>query len=212
MFKPILFIDFDGTLCHDRFWRSLPSEQYEKVQNFLFGQDKTHVQEWMRGKRTAEEINELLAEHLSVPFQELWEVFVQDVSSMKVSQKSLNVIKNLRDRYTAILITVNMDSFSRFIVPALQLNNYFDVISNSYEEGLFKSDNDGEVFRKYIHTYQAPVADSILIDDSLSACTTFSSLGGISRQVTEDNDLTYHLKQISEVSNQSCHLLTLEKY
>lgn len=199
--KPILFVDFDGTLCHDRFWRSLPAEQYEKVQSFLFGEEKTHVQEWMLGKRTAEEINELLAEHLDVPFQELWNVFVQDTSSMKVSQESLNAIKSLRDVYTTILITVNMDSFSRFTVPSLQLNDYFDVISNSYNEGLFKSDNDGEVFRKYIHTYQAPVASSILIDDSPSACATFLSLGGISRQVTGDNDLAYHLKQISEVSN-----------
>lgn len=198
--KSILFIDFDGTLCHDRFWRSLPAAQYEKVQSFLFGEDKTHVQEWMLGKRTAEEINELLADHLGVPFQKLWDIFVQDTRSMKVSQESLNVIKNLRDKYTTILITVNMDSFSRFTVPALRLNDYFDAISNSYDEGLFKSDNDGEVFRKYIHTYQAPVESSILIDDSPSACATFLSLGGISRQVVGDNDLVYHLKQISEVS------------
>jgi FMN phosphatase YigB (HAD superfamily) len=201
MSKSILFVDFDGTLCHDRFWRSLPAEQYEQVQRFLFGEDKTHVQEWMLGKRTAEEINELLAKHLNVPFQELWNVFVQDTSSMKVSQESLNAIKNLRDKYITILVTVNMDSFSRFTVPALQLNDYFDAISNSYDERLFKSDNDGEVFRKYIHAYQAPVASSVLIDDSPSACATFSSLGGISRQVIGDSNLAYHLNQISEVSN-----------
>jgi FMN phosphatase YigB (HAD superfamily) len=199
--KPILFIDFDGTLCHDRFWRSLPTEQYEKVQKFLFGDDKTHVQEWMLGKRTAEEINEMLAKHMGVPFQELWDVFVQDANSMKVSQESMNAINNLRDRYTTVLITVNMDSFSRFTVPASRLNDYFDAISNSYDEGLFKSDNGGEVFKKYIHAYQAPVADSVLIDDSPSACATFSSLGGISRQVTRDGNLTYHLNQISEVSS-----------
>ncbi len=200
MAKPILFIDFDGTLCHDRFWRSLPAEQYEKVQKFLFGDDKTHVQEWMRGKRTAEETNEILAEHLDVPFQEIWNVFVQDARSMKVSQEPLNTIKNLRHSYTTILITVNMDSFSRFTVPALQLNDYFDAISSSYEEGLFKSDNGGEVFRKYIHAYQAPVASSVLIDDSPSACNTFKDIGGVAFQVTSREDLPYYLERIKESS------------
>lgn len=186
--------------------------QYEKIQSFLFGKDKKYAEEWMRGRRTSEEINKLLAAHLEVPFQEVWDVFVQDAGSMKVSQESLNAIKNLRDTYITILITVNTDSFSRFTVPALQLNDYFEAISNSYEEGLFKSDNDGEVFRKYIQAYQAPIANSILIDDSPSACATFSSLGGISRQVTRDNDLAYHLNQILEVSNQSRHPLISQKY
>ena len=195
--RPILFIDFDGTLCHDRFWRSLSAEQYSKVQSFLFGEDQTHVQEWMRGNRTAEEINELLAEHLGIPPQQLWEVFIRDASSMKVPPESLTVINNLRNKYTTILITVNMDSFSRFTVPALRLNDYFDAISNSYDEGILKSDNGGEVFRKYIDKHQAPIATSVLIDDSSSACATFSSLGGISRQVTEAMDLIYHLNKIS---------------
>lgn len=201
--KPILFIDFDGTLCHDRFWRSLPSEQYEKVQNYLFGEDKTHVQEWMRGNRTAEEINELLAAHLNISFEELWEVFVQDAASMNVSQLSLDIINRLQDKYTTILITINMDSFSRFTVPALRLEKYFDVISNSYYEGLFKSDNSGEIFKNYINMYKAPVTKSLLIDDSQSACDTFSSLGSTSYLVTDDNNLVYHLNQIVEENEEN---------
>lgn len=37
--KPILFIDFDGTLCHDRFWRNIDASGFEKIQNFLFGEN-----------------------------------------------------------------------------------------------------------------------------------------------------------------------------
>jgi len=33
--KSILFIDFDGTLCHDRFWQSIDESSFEKIQNFF---------------------------------------------------------------------------------------------------------------------------------------------------------------------------------
>jgi len=69
--KPILFIDFDGTLCHDRFWRSLPAEQYEKVQTLLFKERKSYAEEWMKGKHTAEEVNQFLSEQLRIPFEEI---------------------------------------------------------------------------------------------------------------------------------------------
>ena len=97
-----------------------------------------------------------------------------------------------------ILITVNMDCFSRFTVPALQLNNYFDAISNSYYEGKFKSDNGGEIFTEYIEKYSAPTESCILIDDSSSACETFKSLGGIAYRVTEEEDLVTHLSKLAQ--------------
>jgi len=195
--KPILFVDFDGTLCHDRFWRSLPEEQYKKVQVLLFEEEKSYAEEWMKGRRTAEEVNMFLAEKLGIPFQALWTVFVKDAETMRVSEEVLETIGSLRDTYTTILITVNMDSFSRFTVPALKLDSYFDAISNSYHEGKFKSDNGGEIFKEYLEKYSAPGESSILIDDSPSACETFRSLGGITCQATAEKDITFHLKTLS---------------
>jgi FMN phosphatase YigB (HAD superfamily) len=86
-----------------------------------------------------------------------------------------------------------MDSFSRFTVPALKLDQYFDDISNSYYEGKFKSDNDGEVFKDYLEKYSAPIKESILVDDSPLACATFKALGGRVLQATANEDLTFHL-------------------
>ncbi|MES2225641.1 MAG: HAD family hydrolase [Patescibacteria group bacterium] len=194
--KPILFIDFDGTLCHDRFWRSLPKEEYEKTRELLFSDDKTYVREWMKGKHTAEEVNEKLAEHLGIPFEVLWNVFVQDAKTMRVSKEVLEAIGRLRSRYTTVLLTVNMDSFSRFTVPALGLDGYFDAISNSYYEGKFKVDNGGEIFREYLDRFSAPLATSVLIDDSLDACETFRSLGGIAHPVTPEKDLAYYVQKL----------------
>lgn len=198
MNKPILFVDFDGTLCHDRFWRSLPFEQYKRIQTLLFDENAQYANEWMKGKHTAEEVNQFLAGQLGIPFEEIWEVFVKDSETMSVSKDVLETIANLRDRYTTILITVNMDSFARFTVPALKLKDYFDDISNSYYEGKFKSDNEGEVFRDYINKYSAPVERSILVDDSVGACETFRALGGIAYQATSEEDIAYHLAQINK--------------
>lgn len=197
--KPILFIDFDGTLCHDRFWRSLPGEQYKKVQALLFGEERTYAEEWMKGKWTAEEVNQFLAEKLGIPFDELWSVFVRDAETMNVSKEMLETIDRLRDTYTTILITVNMDSFERFTVPALRLEDYFDDISNSYHEGKFKSDNDGEIFREYLMKYSAPVEHSILIDDSPGVCETFRSLGGSAYRVTSEEDISHHLTRLNKL-------------
>ncbi len=198
MNKPILFVDFDGTLCHDRFWRSLPEEQYKKVQVRLFEEEKSYAEEWMKGKHTAEEVNQFLAEQLGIPFEEIWEIFVKDAETMNVSKDVLETIRKLQERYTTILVTVNMDSFSRFTVSALKLKDYFDHISNSYYEGKFKSDNEGEVFRDYIQKYSAPVDRSILIDDSTGACKTFRALGGIAYQVTTEEDISHHLAQLNK--------------
>lgn len=195
--KPILFVDFDGTLCHDRFWRSLPEEQYKKVQVLLFEEEKSYAEEWMKGKRTAEEVNMFLAEKSRISFQVLWSVFVKDAETMRVSKEVLETIGSLRDKYTTVLITVNMDSFSRFTVPALKLDSYFDAISNSYYEGKFKSDNGGEIFKEYLQKYLGPVESSILIDDSPSACETFRSLGGITYQATTEEDIAFHLRVLS---------------
>lgn len=117
---------------------------------------------------------------------------------MNVSKNVLETVGNLREIYTTILITVNMDSFARFTVPALKLKDYFDDISNSYYEGKFKSDNEGEVFRDYINKYSAPVERSILIDDSTGACVTFRAVGGIAYQVTSEEDISHHLAQLDK--------------
>src|ERR1700733_12371849 len=171
--KPILFCDFDGTLCHQRYWRSLPPPAYERVQDLLFRKDTKKVLSWMRGGHTAEEINAYVAQELAMPPADLWELFVNDCMNMEVNPGVLKKIGQLRSRYVTILVTANMDSFSRFTVPALQLEKYFDVISNSYHEGKHKADNEGELFREYAEKFGVPFSACVLIDDNQKALNVF---------------------------------------
>jgi FMN phosphatase YigB (HAD superfamily) len=187
--KPALLIDFDGTLCHDKFWRSLPPETLEKIKIFEFGGSGI-AQKWMRGEHTSEEVNELIAKKIGMPYEELWNIFVDNCSSMKVSAQVLEKLNSLRARYNTILLTDNMDSFDRFTVPAL---NYFDLIINSYTEKRGKNDAEGQLMADVLERVGSKVKDSYLLDNSESACNVFTNLGGTSFLVTPEQNLQYWL-------------------
>jgi FMN phosphatase YigB (HAD superfamily) len=197
--KPILFIDFDGTICHDRFWRGLDPKEYLKVQEFLFGDDLSYVNEWMRGGKTSEEVNALLAEQTGIPYEKLWNTFVQDCRTMRVSSEILEKIQFLRSTYTIILITGNMDCFMRFTVPALNLGPHFDAISSSYDEKMSKTDNNGEVFKKYADRYGVALENCLVIDDSEAVCKVFESHGGMGHLVSKGKDVMFFLEKIASI-------------
>lgn len=69
-----LFIDFDGTICHDRFWRSLPKNENQQIQDFLFSGKNSAVVDWMKGVYTSEEINQMVAKETGLLYEHLWEV------------------------------------------------------------------------------------------------------------------------------------------
>lgn len=194
--KPILFVDFDGTICLERYWRSLPDSQHEGIQKLLFRDDTTMAHDWMRGHYTAEEVNQYAAEKIGLDYDYLWNLFVDDCKTMHVSKDVLERIKALSSSYTTILITGNMDSFSRFTVPALSLEDYFNEISNSYYEGRHKTDDNGQLFSKFTDKHGTPITDCVLLDDSDSVCTLFNQLGGTAMQVSVTVPVEQHLKTL----------------
>lgn len=198
--KPILFVDFDGTICHDKYWRSLPSQNYEAIQSLLFGNDKTRVNDWMLGKYTAEEINQFVCDKTGIPYADLWGMFVNDCATMRVPKELLSRLSAQREIFKTVLITGNMDSFSRFTVPELKLVNYFDCVSNSYDEGKHKTDNGGEIFVEYAEKYQVALTECILIDDSPGACSLFDALGGNSLLITSEKDIAFYLSKLEETT------------
>jgi FMN phosphatase YigB (HAD superfamily) len=196
MTKPILFIDFYKTLNHDAYWRSLLPEELQEVQGFLFHSGTTLVDDWMRGDYTAEQINKILSDNLKISYGRLWNTFVADCESMTIPITTLETINYLRKKYYIILLTDNMDNFTRFTCPALNLNNYFNAISNSYDQRLLKTDNDGEIFLKYVKEQNANIKDCILLDDSQKIYDTFTNLGGTAHLITPEKDIAYHLQKL----------------
>jgi FMN phosphatase YigB (HAD superfamily) len=189
--KPLLFIDFDGTLCHDRFWRSLKQNEIQKVQDHLFVHNKEMVFDWMIGKYTSEEVNQFVADATGLQYDYLWKVFMEDCQTMKVAQSDLEKIKGLSNFYTTILMTDNMDCFSRFISPSLKLEEYFDKVINSYDT----KESKNTLFPKLVDK-TVDRAENILIDNSPKTCAVFNELGGTIYLASKDEPLSSWLDRI----------------
>ncbi len=194
--KPLLLIDYDGTVCFDRFWRSIEPDVFAQIQYHLFGTDRHLLQDWMRGKLSSEEINQFLAERINVEYSKLWQVFVEDCQSMYINKATLTKINKLRKKFRTILLTDNMDCFSRFTVPALKLADYFDEILNSADHGSMKDDNDGQLFVAVINERGANIGASWLIDNSWGACNHFQRLGGNIGFVDGEHPINFWLNQL----------------
>lgn len=124
----------------------------------------------MRGLRNSEQINDFLSEQLQIDSKKLWEVFLQDCKSMHFDQQLQKMIERLRRNSYVILVTGNMDCFSRFTVPALGLENSFDKIINSSDLGYLKTEKEGETFLSCLREFNIPMNKTVLIDDSVKTC------------------------------------------
>lgn len=182
--RPTVFVDFHGTICNDRYWRSLSNEHQQTLQEFLFQKNSHLVEEWMRGFHTSEAINEMIAAALDIPYDAVWSTFLADCRSMHISPAILSRLRLLRPLANIVLITGNMDSFTRFTAPALGLDEYFDAISNSFYEGTLKTDNGGSLFSRYASRFGTPIEQCVVVDDADDVCAVFTSLGGKALQVT----------------------------
>jgi len=188
--KRALLIDFDGTLCHDRFWRSADEKTRITIQEFLFSPDNNRiVTEWMRGFYSSEEIHAILGKELNLDVARLWRIFVDDCRTMQIEKDVLNRILLLRNDLMTILVTDNMDCFSRFTVPALNLERYFDMILNSADIHMLKNDDNGAVYKNIFADNCSDITHSILIDDSEKSCELFKRLGGIAYHVSSERSV-----------------------
>lgn len=188
-----LFIDFDKTICFDRFWQDLPGDEYSRIEEALFKQNRAMVVDWMRGRYTSEDINHFVSEKTGLSYEKLWDVFVRGCNNMVVSKEILQQIDTLRSRFYTVLITGNMDSFDRFTAPSLKLTEHFDIVVNSYTEGVLKFEDDGATFRKYL---RGNIHEAILIEDSQKSCDAFERLGGVVYQVSPEHSALSYLTQL----------------
>lgn len=174
----ILFLDWDGTLSHGRFWSGLDQERYQKIQQYLFGQNGSLVDEWMKGSVSSEDICAWLERSTGYASRDLLDVLIQSCEQMVLREILTHLISETRKERYVFLITDNMDCFSRFTVPALQLRELFDGIVNSSDVKRGKRDQNGLSFQEIAGRHTIPLKECILIDDSQQTCSLFHGIGG----------------------------------
>ena len=182
MKKQNIFIDFDGTICFDYFWRSAPKEINATIVKFLF-QDNVHlIENWMRGKISSEEVVKNISQNTGLNYTLIWDIFVQDCKNMYVRPDILQTVSKCNVNNNTILITDNMDCFNRFTNPQIQFEKYFSYVFNSCDYGVLKDDFD--------------IKKSVLLDNSEKNCKIFSELGGTSFLVKNADDTLSTLKML----------------
>jgi len=199
MEKNIIFIDWDGTLCWSRFWESLSKSNvaFKKIVDDFFTFEKEAVNDWMRGKFTSEEINNKISAKSGLPETLVWQTFVSDCKKMHVDPEVISLIKKVREKYIVVLVTGNMDSFSRFTIPALELDKIFDLIINSYNIGYLKTELNGKTFTDCINQFKITnISKSYLLDNSENVCTVFNGLGGKAMKVNSKEDTLNYLQTL----------------
>ena len=193
--KNIVFIDFNGVISYDKFWKSLEDEKHELhrfkegIETFLFKDNKPILLDWMIGKHTSEDVHKMISDKLKMPYDAFFEVFQEDCANIDISERILNEVDKLRRYYKVVLATDNMDSFDRFSLPKNPLmTENFDEIDNSYNTKMFKTSNNGKYFLQKISSAGAVISNCILIDDSENNCDMFRSLGGMAFNVKGGED------------------------
>ncbi len=203
----VVFLDWDGTLCASRFWGQWATGEmagaYQVIQNEFFAHHGDFIVRWMRGAESAETACSLLSGITGVSSEELLEGLAESCREMQfISIAIPSQIKQLRDKgVKVVLATDNMDTLSRWTLPALMLDGLVDEVLNSYALQALKRDisplGESLFFAEYLKMHQILPGESLLIDDS-GKNSIVESFGIDFEQVTKEKTATAILDSLLE--------------
>lgn len=174
----LIFIDWDGTLSHGRFWSSLATDTYQAIQKKLFENNKALVIEWMLGRRDTEQICRWLASETNLDEKTLQDSLLESCGNMALTSRLRGLLAQIRQTHYLVLVTDNMDCFTKATVPDNSLEDVFDCLINSADLRRLKCDDQGLTFTDAMARFGILPSNSLLIDDSAKTCALFQKLGG----------------------------------
>jgi FMN phosphatase YigB (HAD superfamily) len=207
-----VFLDWNGTLSVSRFWGHLQEPDHElshvfpRIEATLFKPKSSlwYVHEpWMRAQMNSEDVVELLAKEIKLEPEKVLQELILSCQNMQfVSDQVPALVNKIRGKGLIVVIaTDNMDSFNRWTVPAMGLDEIFDDILVSYDLRGLKGDLDQNgrslFFNEYLKRHQLLPGESILIDDSKSNSEVAERLGIIYHQIPFGGGLVSKLEEIA---------------
>jgi FMN phosphatase YigB (HAD superfamily) len=148
----------------------------------------------MRGEYTSETIVQKCAGELGIDYTYAMNQFVKSAQNMKfVSDKTPEIIKKLRNKgIKVVLITDNLDSFSRWTISAMHLDEIFDDILNSWDLKVLKSEFDEQgnslFFSPYLKKHALKPQDCLIIDSLEDVDDKFVKLGFKYKKVSSPDE------------------------
>ncbi|HSW65898.1 MAG TPA: haloacid dehalogenase-like hydrolase [Bacillota bacterium] len=195
----IIFIDWDGTLSTSRFWGHWADSpelapHYAAIQRVFFESSPENLENWMRGRLTADMVVRFVATKTGIPGPVLLEGLFRSCELTRLHDPEvMTYIAELRRRGVKVAIaTDNMDVFVRWTVPALNLRAHFDDILDSHSLRALKRDIDqagrSPFFTAYLEGTQIPASQALLIDDGAHN-SVVGAIGMSFKQVTAETSL-----------------------
>lgn len=208
MHKKALFIDWNGTLSHSKFWEQLIHQgnkkhrYYDKITEWLFKQNYDIIDKWMLGKVSSEDVCHSLSNSTQIDYDLIFDELIYSCENMTfVSKEIASLIKKIRDNgRKCIIASDNMDTFRRYTIPSLSLDEIFDDFLISYELGRYKYDYDNNsnslpFFDEFLQKHKLSYKDVVLIDDSVERSGHFKKLGFEIHYVDKYNSLNKILEK-----------------
>lgn len=183
-----VIIDFDGTLCCDRYFKPLGPKALDVITKLVFGENsKQWADPWMRGDLTSADVASYLSRHLPESPEAILAALRQGCRQLTFNPAVLDFTKHQRKagRKTA-LVTANMDIFTEIVVPAHGLSSLFDIVLNTADHHtLDKITLWQEAFRSFGPDYS--YASSLLVEDNPKMVGLFQWLGGFAYEYRGDD-------------------------
>jgi FMN phosphatase YigB (HAD superfamily) len=187
--KPkVVFLDWNKTLSNSLFWEQLADKNHpfhhleKEIIDWLFVKNRDVIKMWMRGDYTSEEVCAKISQDLGVDFQLIFSELAKSCLSMEYCDPDVpKLVNKIRSNGVKVVIaTDNMDTFRRFTVSAMRLQESYDDILVSSELGALKDDyENGEslFFSEYMKKSGLDYSEVLLLDDSVDKMPICKDIG-----------------------------------
>lgn len=192
--KCIIF-DFANTLYSGLYFNVHPCgyENWRELFNTcIFDKfDKNAIEtKVMNGELGTEGIARIISGHIGLDAESVVKLMEKGCKNLKFNPPILDfAIEQKNKGIATALVSVNMDVFTKTVVPAHGLENIFDVIVNSFD---YKETRKGILWDIAFSKLATGVtfANSLLIDDGADNVKLFKELGGYAHQYREDESFS----------------------
>ena len=187
--KKVIFIDWNRTLSFDLFWGHLKNPEHPNhrhlapIEEWLFVENRELIGPWMRGDVSVEDIVARMSKDTNISAKVILQELRHSCEVMQYCIVGLEkLVHEIRDRGIRVIIaTDNMDTFTRFTVPALKIDQVFDGYINSHDIKCLKDDDEPAdripFFDDFLARNELEYADAVLLDDSPDKSGKYQKLG-----------------------------------
>jgi hypothetical protein len=186
LWKRVIFVDWFGVMSRTVFWWSILHKPEHRFYSPLsvaaqqLFQNTDLITNWMRGGVTFQQILSTMDLPTKGVSSEFWKKrLLLDCRRTRWEEELRESLKELSNQGSFIVLaTDNMDCFYDSIDSITGLNEVFDSVLCSSNQGVLKAEAPERFFGPWLQSHSIPWSEARLIDDSQKNCDAFCKLGG----------------------------------